>query len=188
MCVGVCFNVGDGIFYLSKGASEDTDCFHLVVYQVPGVKVAGYDIGLELLTPIEVGTRCETWSEEPAVQFSLTNVAIPFPNLCSIVSLTDADTWVGVFLTYPVPESSTGGSQCVRSARCLFTRKFIERAISCNATQVLSVITYPLSSAGRGPTIGGRVFLRFPLSGSILWGCTAGCLRRMEILKLLTNI
>jgi len=99
--VVVFFNVGDAIFHGRKGASEDSDCFHLGVCQVTGVKVAGCHIGLELLTPIEVGTRCDAGIEESALRFSVRNVTIRLPNLCSIVSVTDSDTWVGVFFDLP---------------------------------------------------------------------------------------
>ena len=125
--------MGNAIFQGQKGASEDSDCFHLGVCQVSGVNVTGCHIGLELLTPIEVGNRCDSRIEEPAPRFSVRNVTIRLPNLCSIVSVTDSDTWVGVFFDLPVPKSSTSGSKCARSARCLFTRKFVLSAISCNA-------------------------------------------------------
>jgi len=101
ICVLVLFNVGDPIFHTWKGAREDSDCFHLGVCQVTGVKVVGSHIGLELLTPIVVGTRCDTRIEEPAPRFSEGNVAIRLPNLGSIVSVSDSDTWVGVFLDLP---------------------------------------------------------------------------------------
>jgi len=99
--VVVFFNLGDAIFHGRKGASEESDCFHLGVCQVTGVKFAGCHIGLELLTPIEVGTRCDAGIEEPAPRFSIPNVAIRLPNLCSIVSVTDSDTWVGVSFDLP---------------------------------------------------------------------------------------
>ena len=88
--VVVFFKVGDAISHGWKGASEDSDCFHLGVCQVTGVKVAGCHIGLELLTPIEVGTRYDPGIEEPAPRSSVRNVAIRLPNLCSIVSVTDS--------------------------------------------------------------------------------------------------
>jgi len=97
----VFFNVSDASNHGWKGASEDSDCSHLGICQVTGVKVTGCHIGLELLTPIEEGTRCDTGIEEPAPQFSVRNVGIRLPNLCSIVSLTHSDTWVGVFLDLP---------------------------------------------------------------------------------------
>jgi len=84
-----------------KGASADRDCFHLGVSQVTGVKVAGCHIGLELHTPIEVGTPSDAVIEQPPPRFSVPNVAIPLPNLCLIVSVTDSDTWVGVFFDLP---------------------------------------------------------------------------------------
>jgi len=93
--------VGHAIFHGQKSASEDSDYFHLGVCQVTGVKVASCHIGLELLTPIKVGTRCDAGSEQPAAGFSVRNVAIGLPNLCSIVSVTDSDTWVGVFFDRP---------------------------------------------------------------------------------------
>jgi len=99
--VVVFFNVGDTIFHGRNGASEDSDWFHLGVCQVTGVKVAGCHIGLELPTPIEGGTRCDAVIEEPAPRFSIRNVAICLPNLYSIVSVTDSDTWVGVFFDLP---------------------------------------------------------------------------------------
>ena len=95
------FNVGDVIFYEWKGVSDDRDCFHLGVCQVAGVKVVGCHIGLELLTPIETGTRCDAGIEEPAPGFYLRNVAIGLPNLCSILSVPDCDTWVAVFFHLP---------------------------------------------------------------------------------------
>jgi len=99
--VVVLFNVGDVIFHGQMGVSEDSDCFHLGVCQVTGVKVAGCNIGLEMLTPIEGGTRCDAGGEEPAQRFSVRNVAICLPNLCSIVSVTHSDTGVGVFFNLP---------------------------------------------------------------------------------------
>jgi len=96
-----CFKVGDAIFHGRKGASEDRDCCHLTLCQVTGVKVAGCHIGLVLLTPIEVGTRCDAGIEQPAPRFCVRKVAIRLPNLCSIVSVTDCDTWVGVFFDLP---------------------------------------------------------------------------------------
>ena len=98
--VGV-FNVGDATFHRWKGASEDSDCFHLGVYQVAGVNGLGCHIDLALLTPIEVGTICEAGIEEPAPRFSGPQVAIRLPTLGSIVSVPDSDTWVGVFLDLP---------------------------------------------------------------------------------------
>jgi len=95
--VVVFVNVGNAIFPGRKCASKDRDCFNLGVCQVTGVKVAGCHIGLELLTPSKVGTRCDAWIEEPAPPFSVRNDTIRLPNLCSIVSVTDSDTWVGVF-------------------------------------------------------------------------------------------
>jgi len=49
-------NVGDVIFQGWKGPIEDSDCFHLGLCPVAGVKVMGCHICLELLTPIELGT------------------------------------------------------------------------------------------------------------------------------------
>jgi len=60
--VVVFINVGDAIFPRRKGAREDNDCFHLGVYQVTGVKVAGWHIGLELLRQMEVCTRFDLGS------------------------------------------------------------------------------------------------------------------------------
>jgi len=97
----VFFNVGEAIIDGPKGVSEDSDCFHFGVCQVTGVKVAGCHIGLVLLTPIEIGTRCDAGIEERAPRFSVRNVVIRLPNLCSIVSVTDSDTWVGVFFVLP---------------------------------------------------------------------------------------
>jgi len=90
-------NVGDAILHGRKGVSEDSDCFHLGIRPVAGLKLPGWHIGLELLTPIEVGTRCDARIEKPAPRFSVRNVAIHLTNLYSIVSVTDSDTWVGVF-------------------------------------------------------------------------------------------
>jgi len=99
--VVVSFDVSDAIFHGRKGTSENSNCLHLGVCQVAGVKVACCHIGLELLTSIEGGTRCDTWIEEPAPRFSIRNVAIRLPNLCSIVSVTDSVTWVRVFFDLP---------------------------------------------------------------------------------------
>jgi len=99
--VVVVFTVGDAIFHGRKGAREDGNCFHLCVCQVAGVKVVGCHIGIKLLTPIEVGTRCDTRIEEPAQPFSVRNVTISLPNLYSIVSVTDCDTLVGVCFDPP---------------------------------------------------------------------------------------
>ena len=93
--------MGDAIFHGRKGASEESDCCHLGVCQVTGVKVVGCHIGFELLTPIEVGTRCDAGIEEPVSRFIVCNVAIRLPKLCSIVSMTDSDTWVVVFFDPP---------------------------------------------------------------------------------------
>jgi len=90
-------NVGDAICHGPKGASEDSDCYHLGVCQVTGVKVAGCHICLELLMLIKVGTRCDAGMAEPAPGFSVRNVTICLPNLCSIVSMTEPDTWGWVF-------------------------------------------------------------------------------------------
>ena len=98
--VVVCVNVGDAICHGRKGASKDSDCFHLGVCQVTVVKVACCNIGLELLTPIELA-RCDVRIEEPARRFSVCNVAIHLPNLGSIASVTYSDTWVGAFLDQP---------------------------------------------------------------------------------------
>jgi len=106
--VVACLDVGDAIFPRRKGTSEDSDCVHLGVCQVAGVKVAGCHIGLELLTPIEVGTRYNAGIEEPAKPFALRKVAIPLPNLSSIVSMTQSDTWEGVF--FDVPSASGFGT------------------------------------------------------------------------------
>ena len=97
----VCFNVHHANFHGWKGTSEASDGFHLGVCQEAGVTVAGCHIHLELLTPIEVGTRCDAAIEGPALAFSLRNIAIPLPNLSSIVSVTDSHTWVRVFFDLP---------------------------------------------------------------------------------------
>ena len=99
--LGVLFNVGDAIVHGRKGASKDPDSFNLGVGQVAGFKVAGSDIGLARLTPIEVGTRCDAGIAEPAPGFSVPNVAIRLANFCSIVSVTDSDTSVGVLFDLP---------------------------------------------------------------------------------------
>ena len=99
--VVVFFNVGDAIFHGRKGTSEESDYFHLGVCHVAGVKVAGCHIAIERLTPIEVGIRCDTRIEQPAPLFSVCNVAIRLPNLCSIVSMIDSNTWVGVLFDLP---------------------------------------------------------------------------------------
>jgi len=95
------FNVGDVNFHGRNGAWEDCDCFHVGVSQVARVKVACCHIGLELLTPIEVYTRCDAGIEDPLPQFGVSNVAIHLPNLYSIVSVTQSDTWVRVFFDLP---------------------------------------------------------------------------------------
>jgi len=73
--------VGDAIFHEQEGASEDSDCFNFGVWQVTAVKVTGCPIGLELLTPIKVGTRCHSRIEGPAPRFGLRNVAIHQDNV-----------------------------------------------------------------------------------------------------------
>jgi len=93
--------MGDAIFNGRRGASEDIDCFHLGVCQVAGVKVAGCHIGLELLTPSKVGTRYDPGMDEPVPRFSVRNFALRLSNLCSILSVTHSDTWVGVFFDLP---------------------------------------------------------------------------------------
>ena len=95
------FKLGDAIFYWQKGASEDSDSFHLGLCQVTRVKVAGCHIGLELLTPMEVGTRGDARIKEPAPRFTVRTVAIRLPNLCSIVSMTESDTWAAVCFDLP---------------------------------------------------------------------------------------
>ena len=104
--------MGDAIFHGRKGASQYSDCFHLGVWQVAGVKVVGCHIGLELLTPIEVSTRCDAGIEQPRPRFSVWNVAIHLPNLCSIVTVTDSDTGVGVLFDLPSACAFHGGSKC----------------------------------------------------------------------------
>jgi len=99
--VVVLFHAGDVIFHGRKGAREDSDYFHLRVCQVTGVKVAGCHIRLELLTPIAGGNRCDAGIEEPAPRFSVHNLTIGLPNFYSLVSVTDSDTWVGVFFDLP---------------------------------------------------------------------------------------
>ena len=80
ICEVIFFDMGDGIFHGRKGASEDSNCFHLGVYQVTRVKVAGCHIGLELFTPMKVGTRADAGIEEPKPRFSVPNVTIHLPN------------------------------------------------------------------------------------------------------------
>jgi len=166
--VVVFFNVGDAIFHGGKGVSDDSDCFHLGVCQVTGVKVAGCHIGLELLTPLEVGTSCDAGIEEPAPRFSVHDVAIHLPNLCSIVIVTDSDTWVGVFIDLPSARVFDGWLEVHALRQVSVHKKVVVSDISCSASLVLSVITYALASAGRWATIRGKVFLHFPLSASIL--------------------
>ena len=84
------------MFHSRKGASEDRDCIHLDVCQVAGVKVAGCNVGLELLRRTNIGTRCDAGIEEPTTQFGKHNVAEHQPNLCSIVSVTYSDSWVEI--------------------------------------------------------------------------------------------
>jgi hypothetical protein len=101
ICLVLFFNQGDAIFHGRKGASEDSDCTHLGVCQAAGVKVAGCHIGLELVTPICVSTRCDAGIEKPTPRFGVRNVAIRLPNLCLIVSVTDSDSWVDVSFELP---------------------------------------------------------------------------------------
>ena len=75
------FNQDDAIIHGRKGASEDSDCIHWGVCQVAGVKIAGYHIGLELLTPTNIGTRCDAVIKEPIPPFGVCNVAEHLPNL-----------------------------------------------------------------------------------------------------------
>jgi len=124
--VVVFFNVGDAIFHRSKGVSKDSDCFHLGVCQVAGVKVAGCHIGLELLMPIDVRTRCDARIEEPAPRFSVRNVTIHLPNLCSIVSVTDSDTWVGASFDLPSARVFDGWLE-VRALRQVSVHKKVPR-------------------------------------------------------------
>jgi len=128
--VVVFFNVGDAIFHGRKRVSEDSDCFHLGVCQVTGVKVAGCHIGLQLLTPMEVGTRSDAGIEEPATRFSICDVAILLHNLCSIVSVTDSNTWVGVFFDLPSARVFDGWLE-VRALRPVSVQKKVccERSI-----------------------------------------------------------
>ena len=99
--VVVFLTIGDASFDRQKGAGEDSERFHLGVCQVAGVKVAGRHIDLVLLTPIEVGTRCDAGIEEPAPRFSVRNVAIRLLNFCSLVRGTDSDTLARVFFNLP---------------------------------------------------------------------------------------
>ena len=101
ICMVLFFNQGDAIFHGRKGVSEDSDCIHLDVCQVAWVKVAGSHIGLELLTPTNVGTRCDAGIEEPTPQFGVRNVAEHLTNWCSIVSVTYSDTWVEISFKLP---------------------------------------------------------------------------------------
>jgi len=89
------------MFHGRNGVREDSDCFHLDVCQVAEVQVAGWHISLGLFLPMEVDNRYHPGSKEPSPGFSVRNVAIRLPNLCSIVSVTDSDTWVGVFFDVP---------------------------------------------------------------------------------------
>jgi len=156
--VVVFFNVGEAIFDGRKGAGQDHNCFHLGLCPVAGVMVADRHIGLEPLTPIEVGTRCEAGIKEPVPQFSRGNVAIRIPNLCSIITVTDSDTWVGVFFDLPSARL-LDGRLAVRALRQVSVhKKALLSTISCNANLLLSVITYTLSSAGRRPTLCGSLF------------------------------
>ena len=101
ICVVLFFNQCEAIFHGRKGASKDSDCIHLGVCQVAGVKVAGCHIGLELLTPTNVGTRCDAGIEEPTLRFGVRNVPEHLPNLSSIVSVTSSDTWVEISVELP---------------------------------------------------------------------------------------
>jgi len=186
--VVVFFNVGDAIFHGRQGPSEDSDCMHLDVCQVTGVKVAGCHIGLELLTPIEVGTSCDAGIEEPAPRFSVRNVAIRLPNLCFIVSVTDSDTWVGLFFDLPSARVFDGWLE-VRALRQVSVHKKVcceSYILQCESGAFRDYLCSLLSGARGDYT--RQSLSSFPLSASILWGCTAGRLRQMETLKLHTNI
>ena len=144
------FNQDDLIIHRRKGVSEDSDCIHLGVGQVAGVKLAGCNIGLGLLTPTIVGNRCDAGIEEPTSRFGVRNVAKHLPNLCSIVSLTYSDSWVEIpFSNYAVPESWTSGSKCVRPAGCLFKRKFVVSPIShdCDSAAFREYLRFLLGPA-----------------------------------------
>jgi len=180
--------MGNPIFHRPKGASEDMNYFHLGVCQVTGVKVAGCHIGLELLTPIEVGTRCDAVIEEPAPRFSVRNVAIRLPNLCSIVSVTDSDTWVGVFFNPPSARVFDSWLE-VRALRQESVHKKVRckrYILQCESGAFRDYLRSPLSRA-TGDYM-RQCLSSFSLSASILWGGAAGRLRRMETLKLLKNI
>jgi len=181
-------NVGDAIFHGRKGASEDSDCFQLGVCQVTGVKVAGCHIGLKLLTPIEVGTRCEAGIEEPAARFCVRNVAIHLPNLCSIVSVTDSDTWVGVFFNLASARVFDGRLE-VRALCQVSVHKKVrcERYILQCESGAFSDYLRSLLSGVTGDYTWQSLSSFSALSLNPL-GLRSGRLRPMETLKLLTNI
>ena len=90
------FNQNDAIFHGRKGASKDSECIHLGVCQVAGVKVVGCHIGIELVTPTNIGARCDAGIEEVTPRFGVRNVAEHLSNLCSIVSVTYLDSGVEI--------------------------------------------------------------------------------------------
>jgi len=129
--------------------SEESDCFHLGLCQVARVKVADCHIGLELLTPIEVGTRCDAGIEEPAAPFTLCNVAIRLPNLCSIVRLTDSYHQVGVFFDLPSARVFDGWLKvCTLCQVCVYKKVRCERyLLQCESGAFRDYISSLLSGA-----------------------------------------
>jgi len=118
---------------------------------VAGVKVAASHIGLELFTPIEVGTRWDAGIEEPAPRFTLRNVVIHLPNLCSIVSVTDSDRWVRVFFGLPSARVFDGWLE-VRALRQVSVHKKVrcERSILQCESGAFRDYLYSLLSAVTG--------------------------------------
>ena len=163
------FNQDDLIFHGRKGAREDSYCIYLGVSQVAGVKVAGCHIGLELLARTFIGDRCDAGIEEATPRFGVGNVAEHLPNLGSIVSLTYSDSWGGDFFSnYPVPESWTSGSKCMRPAGSLFKRKWVVSAISrdYNSAAFRDYLRFLIGRAKSDCTRWRLLFLRSQLQSS----------------------
>jgi len=113
------------------------------------VKVVGCHIGLALLTPIAGGTRCDNKIKEAAPRFSVHKVAIPHPNLCSIVSVTEADTWVRVFFDIPSARVFDGWRE-VRALRQVSVHKKFgceRHTLQCESGAFSDYLRSPLSAA-----------------------------------------
>ena len=183
------FNQDDTIFHRLKGASEDSDCIHLGVCQVAGVKVAGCHIGLELLMPTNIGARCNAGIEEPIPRFGVYNVADHLSNFCSIISVTYLNSWVEI--SFRITQCPSLGllARILCAPPGLCSKESLSWGpYPATATLLLFMITYTLFSAGRRATVRNRGFLCFALSASIKWGGAVGRLMRIGKLKLLMNI